>query len=366
MSVFNLPDLGEGLHDVEIVEWHVAPEDRVEAGQTLVSVETDKAVVYIPAPRAGKIVKIYGKAGERLDVGTPLAEFDDGERRDAGALVGSLPEASGRSRPQITGHPAPPPSRFKATPAVRAQARALGIELASVSATGPEGQVTQADLHRTVEQQGLSVQEPLRGPRRAMAINMARAHAEVASATVTDDAVVQHWSSRTDVTVLLVRAIADAAKTVPGLNAWLAGPALSCARHDHVHVGVAVDTSDGLFVPVLRDADTRSAAELRRDLNRFKQEIAARTISPADLRGATFTLSNFGMIAGRYAALALMPPQVGILGAGAIAERVVAIDGEPAVRHTLPLSLTFDHRAVTGGEAARFLAAIIKNLETGR
>jgi len=361
MTVFNLPDLGEGLHDAEIVQWNVAPGDRVEAGQTLLSVETDKAVVDIPSPHAGKIAQIHGEPGLHIEVGAPLVDFDDDNgREDSAALVGKLPTDDMVRRPAPAG---PAPTRSRATPAVRARARSLGIDISEVTPTGREGQVTMADLARLSGAESASLATPLRGPRRAMALNMARAHTEVSSATVIDEAVVPHWSTETDVTILLVKAIVRAAGIVPAMNVWFDGEALTVTRHDHVHVGIAVDSPDGLFVPVLRDADTKTPADLRRDLDRFKSEIGARTISHGDLLGPTITLSNFGLLGGRYAALALLPPQVTILGAGRVADRVVARDWKPVVCLTQPLSLTFDHRAVTGGEAARFLSAIIEDLE---
>lgn len=382
MSVFQLPDLGEGLHDAEIIQWHVAAGDHVEAGQTLVSVETDKAVVDIPSPWAGTIAQTHGEAEQHVEVGAPLVEFADGDRPDAGALVGRLPAGNhgpkttsvspsppARATPSTRAIPPPGQARIKATPAVRAQARRLGIDLASVTGTGAEGQVTAADLEGASQAPGGDgspggpASETLRGPRRAMARNMARAHAEIAAATVTNDAVVPNWTGQTDVTILLAKAVAAGVLAAPALNAWFDGHALSRTLHDHVDIGIAMDTEDGLFVPVLRDVAGRGMDELRDDLNRFKTQIAARNISPDDLRGATISLSNFGMIGGRHAALVVMPPQVAILGVGAISERVVAIDGEPAVRRVLPLSLTFDHRAVTGGEAARFLAACLEMLE---
>lgn len=366
MTVFNLPDLGEGLHDAEIVQWNVAPGDRVEAGQTLVSVETDKAVVDVPSPRAGKIAQIHGEPGHHIEVGAPLVDFDDNGRDDAAALVGKLPADDKVSRPAPATPAGPAPTRTRATPAVRARARSLGIDISEVAPTGREGQVTMADLARLTGDESASLATPLRGPRRAMALNMARAHAEVSPATVTDDAVVPHWTADTDVTILLVEAIARAAGIFPAMNVWFDGEALTVTRHDHVHVGIAVDSPDGLFVPVLRDADTKTPVELRRELDRFKSEIGARTISHDDLRGPTITLSNFGLLGGRYAALALLPPQVAILGAGRVADRVVARDGKPVVCPTQPLSLTFDHRAVTGGEAARFLSAIKEELEENK
>lgn len=366
MTIFNLPDLGEGLHDAEIVEWHVVPGDLVEAGQTLISVETDKAVVDIPSPYAGKILQIHGEPGRHVEVGEPLVEFDNSGRGDAAALVGNLPIGDRVAQKAGTQSTLPAPPRVKATPAVRARARSLGIDLSAVPATGQYGEVTAADLERVTKEECGSVTAPLRGPRRAMALNMAQAHAEVSLATVTEDAVVPQWADETDITILLVKAVATAAGIFPALNAWFDGQALTITQHNHVHLGVAVDTPYGLFVPVLRDADTRNATDLRHDLDRFNDEIAARKISYDDLRGPTITLSNFGTLGGRYAALALLPPQVAILGAGAVADRVVAKDGKAVVCRTQPLSLTFDHRAVTGGEAARFLAAIKKNLEDSK
>jgi pyruvate dehydrogenase E2 component (dihydrolipoamide acetyltransferase) len=196
-----------------------------------------------------------------------------------------------------------------------------------------------------------------------MARNMARAHAEVAATTVTDEALVDHWDETTDVTVLLVRAMVAACSAEPALNAWFDGHNLTRILHRHVDVGVAMDTDEGLFVPVLRGAEGKDAAVLRSDLNRLKEIVSTRKARPEDLTGQTVTLSNFGVIGGRHAALMVLPPQVAILGAGGVAPRVVAVDGRPAVRLTLPLSLTFDHRAVTGGEAARFLATVIATLQ---
>lgn len=366
MSTFNLPDLGEGLHEAEIVQWHVAPGDRVEAGQTLVSVETDKAVVDIPAPHAGRIAGIHGEPGGQVAVGEALVEFDDGGREEAAALVGRLPAGGAAPRGGRVESAQPAPARVKATPAVRARAHSLGIDLGTVDATGRDGQVTMADLEGMASAAGGAATTPLCGPRRTMAQNMAKARAEVVPATVTDDALVPSWTAETDVTILLVKAIAAAAMSVPALNAWFDAEALAITRHDHVHVGVAVDTPDGLFVPVLRDADTRSVVELRTELDRLKGEIERRAISRDDLLGPTVTLSNFGLLGGRYAALSLLPPQVAILGAGTAAERVVAKDGQPLVCRTQPLSLTFDHRAVTGAEAARFLAAVRANLEDSK
>jgi len=364
MSVFNLPDLGEGLHDAEIVAWQVKPGDAVKSGDTLVSVETDKAVVDIPSPQSGVVVRTHGAPGAHLAVGAPLVEFADGGGTDEGALVGRLP--TGKKGPPSAAPVRPAPAttqRVKATPAVRAQARRLGVDLAAIVPSGPDGHVTSADVERAVSGTAAGAAEPLRGPRRAMARNMARAHAEVAATTVTDEAIVDHWDATTDVTVLLIRAIVAGCAAAPALNAWFDGHGMTRVLHRHVDLGIAMDTEEGLFVPVLRDVGTPDAVALRAELDRLKAAVAARRVTPDDLRGQTITLSNFGVIGGRHAALMVMPPQVAILGAGGVAPRVVAVDGKPMVRRTLPLSLTFDHRAVTGGEAARFLTAVIGSLE---
>ncbi|MGH6961293.1 MAG: dihydrolipoamide acetyltransferase family protein, partial [Dongiaceae bacterium] len=256
------------------------------------------------------------------------------------------------------------PTGVKAMPAVRALARKLGVDVAVVAPSGPDGLVTKADVERAAKLLAeAGPAEPLRGVRRAMAGSMTRAHAEVVPATLTDEADVDAWPADTDITVRLLRAIVVGCRAEPSLNAWYNGRTVGRRLHRKLDVAIAIDTRDGLFAPVLRNVDRRDAADLRRGLDAMKRDIIARTVPLEELRGATFTLSNFGTLGGRHAALVVVPPQVAILGAGRIAPRVAAVDGRPAVRRTLPLSLTFDHRAVTGGEAARFLAAAIADLQ---
>lgn len=192
---------------------------------------------------------------------------------------------------------------------------------------------------------------------------MARAHAEVVPATVTEEADIHGWTPGSDTTLRLVRAIVAGCRAEPALNAWFLGMEQGRRLHDKVDLGIAMDTEEGLFVPVLRDVGARETADLRRGLERMKADVRARRVPPEELRGQTFTLSNFGMFGGRHAALVVLPPQVAILGAGRIAERAVAHRGQVAARRVLPLSLTFEHRAVMGGEASRFLAAVVADLE---
>jgi len=368
MKVFKLPDLGEGLQEAEIVEWHVRSGEDVRADQPLLSVETAKAIVDIPSPQSGRIAKLFGQPGDIVHLGAPLVAFEGAhDEADAGTVVGHM--EVGRQVAQEA--PATPLGGMgagvgviKAIPAARALARKLDVDLAMVTPSGAEGVVTAADVQRVAKILAeLGPPEVLRGVRRAMAQNMARAQSEVAAATVIDDADIHAWLPHTDVTIRLIRALVAGCRAEPALNAWFDGHAGRRHVLEKIDLGIAVDLPEGLFVPVLRDVAHRDAADLRSGLERMRADIRARRIPPEELRGNTITLSNFGMIAGKYAAPVVVPPTVAILGAGRIHEQVVAADGVPAVHRILPLSLTFDHRVVTGGEAARFLAATIADLQ---
>ncbi|MEI5999407.1 2-oxo acid dehydrogenase subunit E2 [Paraburkholderia bengalensis] len=368
MKTFKLPDLGEGLQEAEIVEWHVHGGDDVRADQPLLSVETAKAIVDIPSPQSGRIAKLFGKAGDIVHLGAPLVAFEGSDDdADAGTVVGQVTVG----QHVVQQAPAEPGGSagagagvIKAIPAARALARKLDVDLAMVTATGHDGVITAADVQRDAKILAeLGPPEVLRGVRRAMAQNMARAQSEVAAATVMDDADIHAWPPHSDVTIRLIRAVVAGCRAEPGLNAWFDGHAGRRHVHAKIDLGIAVDLPDGLFVPVLRDVAHRDAADLRAGLDRMRADIRARKIPPEELRGNTITLSNFGMIAGKYAAPVVVPPTVAILGAGRIHAQVVAADDVPAVHRILPLSLTFDHRVVTGGEAARFFAAAIADLQ---
>src|ERR1700758_235025 len=354
MRQFLLPDLGEGLEEAEIVTWHVNEGDRVVVDQPLVSLETDKAVVEVPSPWSGQIARLFGAKGDLIKVGAPLVEFAEGERADTGTVVGELGQEEKAHREVEA--PTPAPARtLQVLPAVRALARKLDVDLNLVQATGPGGTITRADVERAAKSLAeAGPAEPLRGMRRAMAQRMAAAHAEVVRTTVNDEADIEDWRKGEDVTIRVVRAIAAACRAEPSLNAWYNAQAGERRLIKRIDIGIAVDTEGGLIVPVLRNVGERDASDLRAGLDRLRADAAARSIPPEELRGATITLSNFGMIGGIFANLVVVPPQVAIVGAGRIAPRVVAHQGQPAVRRVLPLSLTFDHRVVTGGEAARF------------
>lgn len=385
MSVtFNLPDLGEGLPEAEIVSWHVKEGERVEVDQPLLSVETAKAVVDVPSPYSGQIVRLHAKAGDTVQTGKPLVDFDLPSSvssaqppANQGMVVGHMATRNeelidhaivGRGRRAYRDR-----DRVRAAPAVRMLAKRMGVELSSCPATGRHGLVSADDVlaranitkpqSRSPAVPGLTDADKLRGPRKAMAQSMSLSRDEIAMCTIFDDADIDAWNERGDISIRLVRAIVAGIKAEPALNAWFdpAGP--SRKLMEQVHLAIAVDTSDGLIVPVLRDVTSQSATQLRAQLNDIKQRTRARTIAPEEMRDYTFTLSNFGTVAGRYATPLVVPPTVAILGAGKLQRDVVAGASSPEIHVRLPLSLSFDHRCVTGGEALRFLAGVIADLQ---
>jgi len=421
MKTFNLPDLGEGLQEAEIVSWHVKEGDTVKVDQPLLSVETAKAVVDVPSPWAGRIAKLHGKAGDIIPTHSALVDFDvEGGaaapaakpaaaasaapaamktqpiEEDSGTVVGAVPTGNAlmtetaiiRKKQKKTA------ARVKALPSVRILAKQLGVDLADVEATGKNETVTADDVRRATQGVGTApaasstptaagshapvarwdmpkarsdvkygVAEPLRGPRRAMHATMSKSRSEVAECTLFDDADIHHWQAGQDITVRIIRAIVAGCRAEPELNAWYDGEKLERTLHERVDLAMAVDTPDGLIVPILREVETKNAQQLRDDLNRIKEATRARSVSPADMKDPTLTLSNFGMMAGRYATPVVVPPQVAILGTGGLRHDVVPVMGGIEVHRRIPLSLTFDHRCITGGTACRWLAAVIKDLE---
>lgn len=400
MSRFNLPDLGEGLQEAEIVRWHVAVGDHVGVDQPLLAVETAKALVEVPSPREGVIRALFGKPGDTIATGTPLVEYESDAAattaapaaadvaaaqapHSEGGVVGHMPEAdSPLNRTTATSAIHARDSRVRAVPAARELARRLGIDLQTLAGSGRDGRVTLDDV--------LSAQKPevplmatsalrpamdpgdageieiLRSLRRAMAQSMTLARDNVMPCTVFDDADIESWQQANDITVRLPRAIGAGCQAEPGLNAWFDGTTQGRRIFHHIQVGIAVDTADGLLVPVIRDVGSQDAATLRAEVNRLKAGARDRSLPATDLRDFTFMLSNFGVMAGRYATPVVVPPAVAILGAGRVSRDVVAVDGQVAVHRRIPLSLTFDHRCVTGGEAVRFLAAVIRDLQRAR
>ncbi len=362
MKIFHLPDLGEGLAEAEIHEWYVKEGDVVKVDQPMVSMETAKAVVDVPAPQAGKIVKLYGKKGDIIQTHAPLVEF---EGKDQGTVVGSLEESTTLldEGDIIIGSAKKTSSAIKAMPAVRALAKQLNVDLNTVTPSGAQGQITIDDVKNAGSSKTklAGPVEALHGVRRAMAAIMTQSHQEVVPVTIIDDADVT--DATTDFSIRLLKAMVAGIKTEPSLNAWFDGKNKERCLHTEINIGLAMDTEEGLFVPVLKNVAELSAEKLRATIDEFKKSVRARSIAPSDLQGATITLSNFGTIAGRYATPIIVPPMVAILGCGKMRDEVRVLNGKMVIRRIAPLSLTFDHRAVTGGEATRFLATVIKELE---
>jgi 2-oxoisovalerate dehydrogenase E2 component (dihydrolipoyl transacylase) len=414
MKVFSLPDLGEGLPDAEIVEWMVAVGDTVNVDQPMVSMETAKAVVEVPSPFAGTIAVLHGAAGDVIDTGAALVTFDLGDgqsaadhngapteagsskaatessteeiRKDSGTVVGVM-----ESSDQIISEQISNVGGVKVTPAVRALAKKLKIDLGQVTATGKNGVITAKDVRKASASGSAAIggpgvssaaatprpaaivaapapsiatgeMTPIRGTRRSMARAMAEAHAQVVPTCITEDADVGLWEGKQDLSARMIRALVAGARREPGLNAWFDANGPQRLIHERVHIGIAVDTADGLFVSTLRDADLKTPAQLREDINLLRQNVENRSIPPKDLTGYTMVLSNVGVFAGKYTTPIVTPPCVCILATGRMRNQVVAAHGGMAVHPVIPLSLTFDHRAVTGGEAARFLAAFIEDI----
>lgn len=362
MTIFNLPDLGEGLQDAEIVAWHVTEGDHVIADEPLLSVETDKAVVEVPAPYSGTVRKLLAQEGDVVAISAPLVEIDTGASEDAGAIVGDLQKPGTAKEPDPVGTRGVGTTmrsdpEVRAAPAVRRLAREKGVDLATLTGTGPDGAIVSSDVIAAVETQ--SEGQPLRGVRRSMARAMERAHSQIVPATATEIADIHLWPEDEVPTKRVVQAIAVACRAAPALNAWYENGRLR--QHSNVNLALAVDTPDGLFAPVLRSVEAEPDLVAR--IADLKRAVETRSIAPSDLQEATFTLSNFGMMGGLFAALVVTPPQVAILGVGRISEAWLADAGKPVLRPTLPLSLTFDHRAATGGEALTFLNAVKRDLE---
>jgi 2-oxoisovalerate dehydrogenase E2 component (dihydrolipoyl transacylase) len=371
MGTFKLPDLGEGLAEAEILEWHVKPGDHVVVDQPMVSVETAKAVVEVPVPFSGTVTALHGAVGDVLATGSPLVDFD------SGTVVGSMPKTCDEEFVDL-GVVATPTARdatrFRAVPVARALAKRLGLDLGAIEGSGSDGLIRLDDVLARAGIDGCrtpagldappgSTAEPLRGARRAMAHSMSASRDQVSGSTVCDDADIHGWTHRGDYMVRVVRAMIAACAAEPALNAWYDSANNSRILLDQIDLAIAVDTDGGLIVPVLRDIRNKTPGELRSAIAAHKEAARRRTVQPADLRDFTLMLSNFGTLAGRYGIPLVVPPAVAILGSGTVREDAVVAAGAVVAHRRMPLSLSFDHRCITGGEACRFLAAVIADLE---
>ena len=372
---FALPDVGEGLEEGEVVAWLVAPGDTVARDQPLVEVQTDKALVELPSPVAGQVVTLAFAPGDVVKVGQVLVVLEDG-----GATTASAP------------------GRPKAAPAVRKLAVERGIDLATVTGTGPGGRILAADIEAAARPPETGVPEfqgpelrsagskpaggigwmevgrhPLRGIRRATAEAMSRSWSEIPHLTTLDEidatgllaARRRLADAGLDATVgaLLVAAVARGLRRYPVLNASLEaaddGTGGTIVVHSDCNVGLAVATADGLVVPVIGQADRRGLADLAAEVRRLTAAARNRQVGLADLRGGTFTISNYGALGGRFATPIIRPPEVAIMGFGAIRPRPFVVDGAVQARPTLPWSLSCDHRLIDGDVATAFAECVL-------
>lgn len=377
MSIFHLPDLGEGLPEAEIIEWYVAVGDEVDVDQPLVSVETAKAVVDIPSPQKGKIKKLYGDVGDIIKTESALLEYEsDGEVEvpsepiSAAGAVGDIEIGESVIRADVKAElqRTSVQGKTKAMPAARIIAKKRGIDLGTITPSNPNGVITVEDVEAAYMQQPQAVDhghvEQLRGIRRAMVYSMTKSRDEVVPITVHDDADVHHFTKEDNITLRIIRALVHACQVEPALNVHFESSRLERIIFNEVNLILAMDSEHGLFTPVIHDVGSLSDAELRSEIDSFKTKVKDRTISPQEMQGGTITLSNFGIFAGRYASPVVVPPTVAILGVGKICEDVVAINGKPEIHRIIPLSLTVDHRVITGAETIRFLAAVIESLQS--
>ena len=418
---FLLPDVGEGLEEGEIVSWLVAPGDTVTRDQPLVEVQTDKALVELPSPVAGQIVSIAFAPGDIVKVGQVLVVLEDSRSGDpapssspadttpiAATSVGAVPPAAGSAAGGTSTRP-------KAAPAVRKLALDRGVDLGTISGSGPGGRVLAADVEAAaspsatgVHDRGMSPvrnagsaaasahtatgvpdhgmtavknaglasgigwmepgRHPLRGIRRVTAEAMARSWSEIPHLTTLDEidatgilaARRRLADAGIDATIgaLLVAAVARGLRRYPVFNASIeissGDSGGTIVVHPECNIGLAVATADGLVVPVIRQADRRPLAELATEVRRLTTAARNRRVEVAELRGGTFTISNWGAIGGRYATPLIRPPEVGIIGFGAIEQRPFVVDGEVKARPTLPWSLSADHRLIDGDVSTAF------------
>jgi pyruvate dehydrogenase E2 component (dihydrolipoamide acetyltransferase) len=340
---FRLPDLGEGLTEGEVARWLVAEGDEVAEDDPLVEIQTDKTTVEIPSPAAGPVTRILVAAGEVVPVGTVLV-----------VIGGSGDE-----------EPAPAPAaRVQATPLVRRVAQELGVELASVTPTGPGGRISEEDVRRAAGGGASPAvegrREPLRGIRRQIAEHLTRAHREIPAVTYVEEC----DFTGVDLSMLLPLVLSATAQSLhdfPELNARLVGDEI--VYLDRYDLGVAVQTEQGLVVPVVRGCDTRSLEELRADVDELAERARMGTLAPEQLRGSTFTVTSAGKLAGLLVTPLINAPEVAILGVHRIAPRPVVRAGQIVVRSVGNISVTFDHRVVDGARAAAFALAVIGRLE---
>ncbi|MDD4235892.1 MAG: dihydrolipoamide acetyltransferase family protein [Bacteroidales bacterium] len=417
--IFKFPDIGEGLDEGTIVEWYVKKGESVEVGQSLVKMETDKVVTDIPSPREGTISAMYGKEGETINVGDALVEIEiegvegkqaveeskkieqeqEAVEEEGAGVVGTLEVAGNNAYlpasdegmdDQSEGKPSNK-RKALATPVARALAKELDIDINQVNGTGPGRRVMKDDIQKfkqqnaykapqqttSAEQTGNFIEtEKLTQIRKTIAKNMVESKHNAAHMTVFDDAEVSELirvrnkfkeqfadeDIKLNYLPFILKATALALKKHKSLNAQMDMDKGVMIYKKYYNIGIAVDTPDGLIVPVIKDVDKKSIKQLSLETAEIAKKARERTISFEDMKDGTFTITSYGSIGGKYAVPVINYPQAGILGIGRMSQQPIVKNGEIAVGNTLPLSLSVDHRIVDGGDVTRFLNDIISYL----
>ena len=399
---FMFPDVGEGLSEGEIVRWHAAPGERIRIHESLVDVQTDKAIVEIPAPVSGTLVRHGGVPGDVIAVGTVLAviEGDEAPRDVETPARASRTEAasgSGVAEPAATSSSGPGSGavshrRVLASPAVRKLARERGVDLAAITGSGGRGQITREDVEAALagtvaEPEAAPVAaspaprdedrvEPLRGLRHRIAQTMSEAWRNVphifsmeevdardlVRARESANAVHASSGARIGYLPFFVQACAAALRAHPRFNASLDMDARQIVYRHRCNIGIATATPDGLIVTVVHDADEKSLRELAEEIRDLSALARERKVSPAHLAGGTFTISNYGSYGGAMGAPIIRPPEVAIAGFGRVREAVVPVEGHAVVRPVLPLCVSTDHRLNDGEHLHAFMESVARHL----
>lgn len=381
---FLLPDLGEGLTEAEIVRWLVGVGDTVALDQPIAEVETAKAVVEVPSPFAGTVAALHAAEGAHVQVGAPLmsVELAESDNGASGALLvgyGTGQAHSRRRNPRPS--EVPQSDRPRAKPPVRKLAKELGVDLDKVNGSGPEGLVTRADVKAAAEAAapaapGEEVERiPLRGVRRAIAEKMTASRREVPEATawvdcdatglckLRDRLNADHTAVRVSPLAIILRACVAGLRQFPSLNASIDVERGEIVLHRQVNLGIAVHTDRGLLVPVVTDAHQLSTLQIAAELRRLATAARDGSVTPAELVGSTFSISNYGSLGVDGGNPVINYPEAAILGVGRIAERPWVHKGKVTPRKVVQLSIAFDHRICDGADAAGFLRLIADCVE---
>ena len=419
--IFNFPDIGEGLEEGTILEWYVVKGQTIKAGQALVNMETDKIVTDIPSPKAGTIVAIYGSVGETIRVGSPLVEIEiEGvfgadavaetkvtekvepvEEEEGAGVVGTMELAGknaylaasdeGSSKPKTEDKPV---AKVQATPLARAMARDMNVDINRIIGSGPSGRVTKEDIEKykpsqgsqkvigktDINQQPVSpdsvTYEPISQIRKAIAKNMLNSKQNTAHMTLFEEVEISGLMSIREkiktaiaernikLTYLsfIVKAVVLTLKSHRQLNSQIDLENDRMIYKNRYNIGIAVDTPEGLVVPVIKDADHLSIIQIAQKITELSEKARDRKLSLDDMKEGTFTITNYGSIGGIYATPVINYPQAGILGVGRIVKKPVVKENQVVAGNVLPLSLSVDHRIVDGGEASRFINQIMEYL----